>query len=266
MNYFKNNIAIQDFFFSIINFRSWAYLATFDLKIKYRRAFLGPWWVVLGIAISAGLLCLLWSTIFNLDWKTYLSYIFSGFIIWTWITSIVVDAPQVFYAKAAGLIKAHPTPPVFHVFRLCYLNLLLFLHHLPLIIIVIVLTNTEIHTRTLFTLPIGLFLVFINSILFSSIIGILSARYRDTEPTVKALMAPMLLLTPVLWKPEMLGAYEYFIYLNPFTYFLAMIRNDLIGLDFDEKIWIGAVAITFIQALVAFYMYCKKRNRIVFWI
>ena len=52
-------------------------------------------------------------------------------------------------------------------------------------------------------------------------------------------MAPMLLLTPVLWKPEMLGEYASLVYYNPFTYFIGIIRNDLIGLEFDIKIWIG---------------------------
>ena len=58
----------------------------------------------------------------------------------------------------------------------------------------------------------------------------LGARYRDIEPTVKSLMPPMLLLTPILWKPEMLGEYSFLIYANPFTYFVGIVRNDLIGL------------------------------------
>ena len=72
MNIFKNNVAILDLIYSIKNYYSWSYLAYFDLKLKYRKTYLGPWWVVVGMAISAGVLCLLWSTIFNLDWKNFL--------------------------------------------------------------------------------------------------------------------------------------------------------------------------------------------------
>ena len=81
--------------------------------------------------------------------------------------------------------------------------------------------------------------------MYSTIIGIVSARFRDIEPTIKALMAPMLLLTPVLWKPAMLGDYQNLIYLNPFTYFIGIVRNDLIGIEFDILIWIGVFVITF---------------------
>ncbi len=265
MNVFKSNSAILDLIYSIKNYYSWSYLAYFDLKLKYRKTYLGPWWVVVGMAISAGVLCLLWSTIFNLDWRNFLLYLFSGFIIWTWIISIINDGPEVFSGSSL-LIKTYPIPPIFHVFRKSYLNLLLFLHHLPLIFILIIIMKPEISSRVFLTLPLAVFLIFINSVLYSATIGIISARYRDVEPTIKALMAPMLLLTPVLWKPEMLGEYINFVYINPFTYFIGIVRNDLIGDVFDIYVWYGAIAITFIQLIFYLLLYSAKRNRIVFWV
>ena len=124
----------------------------------------------------------------------------------------------------------------------------------------------NIDLRVIFTLPLGMLLIFINSVLYTSIIGIFSARYRDVEPTIKALMAPMLLLTPVLWKPEMLGEYINYIYLNPFTYMVGIIRNDLIGQEFDVYIWYGAFAITIAQLIFFLIIYSLKKNRIVFWV
>ena len=124
----------------------------------------------------------------------------------------------------------------------------------------------EISSRVFLTLPLAVFLIFINSVLYSATIGIISARYRDVEPTIKALMAPMLLLTPVLWKPEMLGEYINFVYINPFTYFIGIVRNDLIGDVFDIYVWYGAIAITFIQLILYLLLYSAKRNRIVFWV
>ena len=265
MNFFKNNLAAKDFIFSIKNYYSWSYLSYFDLKLKYRRTFLGPWWVVLGIAISATAMCFLWSTIFSLDWKSYLTYLFSGFIIWMWISQQIIDAPEVF-SDAAQYIKAYPNNPLFYVFRHCFSSFLLFLHHIPLIILISLFVNHKIDLIVLFSLPLGLLIVFINSILFSSNIGMLAARYRDIDPLIKSLMPPMLLLTPVLWKPEMLGAYLSYVYINPFTYFVGILRNDLIGLDFDIYIWIGALIITIFQLLFFLILYSKKNKRIVFWV
>jgi len=265
MNFFINNIAYKDLLFSIKNYYSWAYLSYFDLKLKYRRTFLGPWWVVLGIAISATAMCFLWSTIFQLDWRSYLTYLFSGFIIWMWISQQVMDAPEVF-CSSAQLLKAYPNPPIFYVFRYCFSSLLLFLHHVPLIIIVSFFVNHKINFSVLYSLPLGLLIIFINSILFSTNIGMLSARYRDFNPLIKSLMPPMLLLTPVLWKPEMLGSYASYVYMNPFTYFVGIVRNDIIGLDFDIYIWMGAILITIVQLILFIMLYSKKNKRIVFWV
>ena len=265
MNIFKKNVAILDLIYSIKNYYSWSYLAYFDLKLKYRKTYLGPWWVVVGMAISAGVLCLLWSTIFNLDWRNFLLYLFSGFIIWTWLISIINDGPEVFYGSAS-LIKAYTVPPVFHVLRKSYLNLLLFIHHLPLIFILVFIMQPNTAPRVFLTLPLAIFLIFINSVLYSSTIGIISARFRDVEPTIKALMAPMLLLTPVLWKPEMLGENMTYIYMNPFTYFVGILRNDITGIEFDIYMWVGAFTITLINIIVFILLYSSKKNKLIFWL
>ena len=126
--------------------------------------------------------------------------------------------------------------------------------------------EVNLNLRVIITLPFGILLVFINAFLYSTIIGILAARFRDIEPTIKAIMAPMLLLTPVLWKPEMLGSYHDLIYLNPFTFFIGIIRNDLIGIEFDILLWIGALLITILQFVIYILLYTFKKNRIIFWV
>ena len=128
------------------------------------------------------------------------------------------------------------------------------------------LVNNRIESSVFYSLPLGLLIIFINAILFTVIVGMLSARYRDIDPLIKSLMPPMLLLTPVLWKPEMLGDYAHYIYFNPFTYFVGILRNDLIGLDFDITIWIGALIITLIQIFIFLFLYANKSKRIVFWV
>ncbi len=266
MNFFINNSAFKDLIFCIKNYFAWSFLAYFDLKLKYRRTFLGPWWVVLGVAISSSAMCFLWSVIFGMDWKTYLTYLFSGFVIWLWISELVSEASQIFVSYSSKFIKAYPTPPLFYVFRKCFLSLLLFLHHIPLIIVLVLFINHKIELNVLYSLPLGIFLVFLNSIFFTANIGMLSARFRDLAPLISSLIPPLFLLTPVLWKPEMLGNYQSYVYLNPFTYFVGIVRNDLIGLHFDIFIWVGAILITLIQLIAFSILYSRKSKRIIFWI
>ena len=265
MNFIKKNIALKDLFGEFANYQSWFFLAKFDLKLKYRRAFLGPWWVVIGMGLSACILCLLWSTIFNFDWREYLTYLFSGFIMWMYISSVVIEAPGIFPTNKHLIISTKSTP-IFYVLRKCSLSLLLFLHHLPLIFIVIIFISPEIDLRTILTFPLAIFLVFLNAVFITLIFGFLGSRYRDVEPTIQSLMAPMFLLTPVLWKPEMLGEGMALVYLNPFTYFIGILRNDITGMEFDAYLWVGSFAITFINMIIFLFIYSRKKNRLIFWL
>ena len=79
-------------------------------------------------------------------------------------------------------------------------------------------------------------------------------------------MAPMFLLTPVLWKPEMLGENVIWVYLNPFTYFVGILRNDITGMEFDIYVWIGSLTITFINIIIFLFIYSSKKNRLIFWL
>ena len=56
------------------------------------------------------------------------------------------------------------------------------------------------------------------------------------------------------------------IYLNPFTYMVGIIRNDVVGQEFDAYIWYGAFAITIAQLIFFIIIYSLKKNRIVFWV
>ena len=116
---------LSDSINTFVKFRSWIYLAYFDLKLKYRKTYLGPLWIVFGMAISAGLLCFIWSIIFKLDWQNYLLYIFSGFIIWTWFTAIVVEGPEIF-TNNSELLKTFAIPPIFHVLRRVFFKFVTF--------------------------------------------------------------------------------------------------------------------------------------------
>lgn len=46
---------------------SWLHLSLNDIQSKYRRTRLGPWWIVIGMSITLGMMAVLWSVIFGLD-------------------------------------------------------------------------------------------------------------------------------------------------------------------------------------------------------
>ncbi|CRL44004.1 hypothetical protein SGGMMB4_00856 [Sodalis glossinidius str. 'morsitans'] len=52
----------------------WSVLSWFDIKQRYKRSVLGPFWVTLSTGVLVGMLSVLWSTLFKLDVREYLPF------------------------------------------------------------------------------------------------------------------------------------------------------------------------------------------------
>ena len=71
---------------------TWLYCGLQDIRLRYRRSFLGPWWLTASTAVTIGILGLLWSQIFQSDITTYMPFFAIGHVTWIWISSQINDA------------------------------------------------------------------------------------------------------------------------------------------------------------------------------
>lgn len=67
------------------------------------------------------------------------------------------------------------------------------------------------------------------AILYTTILSILSSRFGDLAPLIQSLFGASLVLTPVIWKKEMLGNSENYVYLNPLSFMVEIVRDSIIG-------------------------------------
>ena len=74
----------------------WSRLAWFEILSKYRKTFLGPFWLTLSMGITIGFLGVFYSKILGQDLKTFIPYLAVGLVIWGFLSSMVQEAPQVF--------------------------------------------------------------------------------------------------------------------------------------------------------------------------
>jgi ABC-type polysaccharide/polyol phosphate export permease len=50
---------------AILSHERWFYMAAQDIKLRYRRSIIGPWWVTISTGIMVLMLGFLWSHLFN---------------------------------------------------------------------------------------------------------------------------------------------------------------------------------------------------------
>ncbi len=261
MNY---SLALKDITNSIKKWRVWYNFALFDMKAKYQRTKLGPIWIVLVNLIFVGAISLVWSTIQHTEIQLILPRFFSGFIIWQFLSSFVLEGSEIFTTEKK-LICNIPMEKFTFLLKSATSHVLTLLHNFAGFFTVMILVGNWPNFYTLFFLP-ALILTLVAAIGVSLILSFVVARFRDFGPLVKSLMSVGMLVTPVLWDASQFGSKYYLVYLNPFAIFLDLLRKPLLGQPIGIIELSLAAALTFIISLFAFMVFSRFRHRVIYWI
>jgi lipopolysaccharide transport system permease protein len=242
----------------------WLYLGTQDIKLRYRRSLIGPWWVTISTGIMIAMLGFLWSHIFNQAIETYLPFFTLGFILWNWISAQLNDAALGFNAFQ-GTIKQIKLPFPIFTLRLAVRQMLILLHNTVIILLVLLFIGKCISWVSLLAIP-GLLLIQCVVTLFSIVIMIFCSRYQDMAQVVHVFTQIIFYFTPILWQVELIRNKPYLAEWNPFYHWIEMIRAPLLGSLPSENnlIWsLGSFALLFILSI---YYLGRYRSRIALWL
>jgi ABC-type polysaccharide/polyol phosphate export permease len=96
--------------------------------------------------------------------------------------------------------------------------------------------------------------------------GLLSARFRDIPQIVTSVVQIAFFMTPVFWKPSMLGSYQWTADFNPLFIFLEIVRAPLLGEPVRGYIWAAAFSKTVIGFSATLLLFSRYRARIAYWV
>lgn len=240
------------------------HLAWTDTRTRYRRSFLGPFWLVLGTAIGVGGLGFVWSALFQVEPSEFVPWLTSGLVVWYLLSTTTIEAAGVFYHNRHMVLGLRVS--TFTVSgQLLARNVVTFAHNMTVVVAVAIIFPGHLSMEVLLVVP-GLALVCINLLWVIQVVGYLGARFRDLEPLISAVMQPLFFITPVLFRPGQLGDGAALIYLNPLAHWLTLIRDPLVGLAPTATAWGFSIATAVAGWLAALWMTGLKRNRLPFWV
>ena len=127
---------------------------------------------------------------------------------------------------------------------------------LYLYFIIIFVSGIDINIYTFLFIP-GFFLVIINGYWLLFICSLICARFRDLGLLLSAIMSTGILLTPILWDKERLGIYENYVYINPFTSMVEVIRDPFLGIPVNPIAYLLLI-IYFILGFIICSIFYKK--------
>jgi lipopolysaccharide transport system permease protein len=158
-----------------------------------------------------------------------------------------------------------PQPYSVHALRCVMRNVIVAAHNLPLILLVFLACNSWPGLVSLWALP-GLALFLIDALAAAVLFGMLSARFRDIGPIIASVMQIAFFVSPVIWKPELLGEAAKWLPLNPVFAVMETVRGPLVGGGVSPLVWLAALAYSAILCGAAFALFVRFRSRIAFWV
>jgi lipopolysaccharide transport system permease protein len=260
-------MAWQDIKQGVQKWRIWFMLAYQDIKLRYRRSILGPFWITLSMAITVYSMGFLYSKLFHVELKNYFPFLVAGMLSWQLIASILIELTDGI-SNADGLIKQIKLPYTLYMHRIATRNMLIFLHNLIVMVPIIIVfhESTKINFSTFLLIP-GMAVIYFNTITYGLVIGMIGARYRDVSQIIKSLIQVVFFVTPVLWAPSALSTHSHlFVDLNPFYALIELIRAPLLGNMPTLTNVIAASLVTLFGLLLCAKIFTRYRSRIVYWL
>ena len=157
-------IAGKDIAAGIARFEQVVVLGWQDVRQRYQRSAVGPFWLTVSMAILIGTVGLVFSQVYRVSTREFLPFLACGMIFWGFISSTVSEACHSFIG-AEGIIKQLPIPLFVHVLRVIWRNVIVLAHNFVIFPVVLVSFSMGVNQNILFVIP-GFFLLLINLILY----------------------------------------------------------------------------------------------------
>lgn len=263
---YKNWQGFEDVKEGITNLQLPLLLAKAEIKRRYRRSTLGPFWITISTAVTITTIGFLFGRIFNSPLSEFLPFIAGGLILWNFISSTIGDSCSVFIQSEAS-IKQLPLPLFTYVEQLVIRNFYIFLHNIVIFPVVCFVTGRALGFNCFLAIP-GIVLVLLNLSWLSLTLGIVCARYRDLTQIVQSILQILFYVTPIIWMPGQVSARvaSVFIELNPVYHILSVVRTPLLNNQPTMLNWIVSAGVALIGWICTIILFNRYKKRIAYWL
>lgn len=263
LDYFFRGIG--DLTYSFKNHPLWLYFGWRDIKSRYKRSVLGPWWLVLSNAVSIGSLGLLWSQILHVSAMDMLVYFSIGLTLWGLITSVICDCCDVYPTFQGHLKQGTPGYFIFPL-RIVARNTVVFLHNMVVVCVVVFLFGRIPSLFELLEVFFALLIIVATISFMGTMTALLCIRFRDIKQIVYNVMQLLFFVTPIIWMREGVKNYQFIAEINPFSSLVMIFRNPLLGKAVETHDIVVSIALLLVTAVAAAFAMGKYSRKIIYWL
>ncbi|MBL7554350.1 MAG: ABC transporter permease [Bdellovibrionaceae bacterium] len=235
-------------------------LVSRNIKLKYRKSYLGLFWTILAPAFSALIYFLVFKFVMKVQVPNYLSFVLSGILAWGFFSNALSSGLESIVGNY-GLVSKVPIP--LNVFALneaisLFVNFIL---SQPILLILMALTGAPF-TANLLYLPVLYFLLFIQAYSLSLVLSVLFVFFRDLRHLLSLALQMLFYMTPVVYSQHMIPEkFNSLMYWHPLFFIFEGIHSICsTGEKMDSVHLLTSFLWTLFIFLIAILVFEKKRN------
>jgi ABC-type polysaccharide/polyol phosphate export permease len=208
--------------------RVWTFLGVQDIKARFRRSFIGPLWILLNLGFFVGGAGFVYGVMFGQPMAEFLPFLITGFVIWGFLLSSLVDAGTAFVVSE-GYIKQFSYPKQIYLLRaLVSYSINMVIGFAAVVIMQFVFRNIGF-SGWLMALP-GMAVLIaaaLGHIVISAYVG---TKFRDLPFALSGVLQVVFFVTPIMFPIDVLKAkgidfvYKY----NPLYYLIDIVRRPIL--------------------------------------
>jgi len=242
----------------------WIFMGWQDIRQRYRRTILGPWW----LAISTGMLVLflgfMWSEIFRVEVETFLPFFVIGYVLWSFLSGAITEATTAF-TQFQGLILQRHIPFSAYLYRIGMRHAIILAHNTAVVALIVLWFGPVWSINNFLAVP-GL-LIFAAVTLMASIpVAILCTRFRDLPQIVTNVLQVAFFATPIMWRPDALNRFRWMADFNPFAHLIDIVRLPLLGNAPGLESWMWSLAVLAFSIAAGAWLLGRYGHRIAYWL
>lgn len=255
-------------------FRSlWAYrelteqLIIRDIKLKYRRSYLGYLWSVLNPLMLMIVLMIVFSNIFRFDIPNYPLYLISGQVIFNFMVEATNSAVWSITGNSTLLKKTYVPKYIFTLSKVGS-SLVNLLFSLGALCIVMLVTQASF-TWSLLFFPVILLQLFIFCLGISLFLAAATVFFRDIQYLWGVCVSMWMYLTPIFYPASIIPEEYQGLYkgLNPMYWYLEQFRDIVLYAQIPafNSILIGS-SVALLMLVVGSWYFNKKQDEFILYI
>ena len=237
-----------------------------DIRQRYRRSKLGPFWLTISMGVMIGMIGIVFGQVLNSPMKEYLPFLATGIILWTCFSTSVMEGSTSFI-DAQGMIRQLNLPLSLYPIRVLWRNIVICGHNIIILPLVFLAVGRGI-TWDIFWLIPGVVVFLWNILWISLLLGTVCTRFRDMPQIVNSLIQVFFYVTPIVWMPNALNARSASLLVdpNPIFHLLQIVRLPILGSSPTVLNWIVSVVMAILGTCLTLCFFGKYKKRIAYWL